>query len=74
MVSNTRVAVVTGGGTGIGKAVALALAGEGYGVVVAGRRKEPLQATAAEGSKLGARVLSASQLCHPLPAHPTKHA
>ena len=58
MGSMTKVAVVTGGGTGIGRAVALALAGEGFAVVVAGRREEPLEATAAEGSKLGARVLS----------------
>ena len=57
MASMARVAVITGGGTGIGKAVALALAGNGYSVVVAGRRKEPLDAAAAEGSKLGARVL-----------------
>ena len=54
----TKVALVTGGGTGIGKAVALALAGEGYSVVVAGRRKQPLEATAAEGSRLGGRVLA----------------
>ncbi len=57
MGSMARVAVVTGGGSGIGRAVALGLAGDGYSVVVAGRRKEPLEATAAEGSKLGARML-----------------
>ncbi len=57
MASMAKVAVITGGGTGIGKAVALVLAGTGYSVVVAGRRKEPLDATVAEGSKLGARML-----------------
>jgi len=57
MGSMAKVAVVTGGGTGIGRAVALGLAEEGYSVVVAGRRNGPLEATAAEGSKLGARML-----------------
>jgi NAD(P)-dependent dehydrogenase (short-subunit alcohol dehydrogenase family) len=60
MSSITKVAVVTGGGTGIGRSVALALAGERYSVVVAGRRKEPLEATVAEGAKLGARMLGVS--------------
>jgi len=40
------VAIVTGAGTGVGKAVALALAQEGYAVVLAGRRQAPLDATA----------------------------
>ncbi len=43
----TRVAVVTGAGSGIGAEVARALAGEGWIVVLAGRRLETLQATAA---------------------------
>ncbi len=58
MSSLDRVAVVTGGGTGIGRAVALALAGEGYAVAVAGRRRPPLEATADQGRALGARMLA----------------
>ncbi len=46
MGSANKVAIVTGAGTGVGKAVALALLQEGYSVVLAGRRKEPLDATA----------------------------
>jgi citronellol/citronellal dehydrogenase len=42
-----RVAIVTGGGTGIGRASALALARDGCRVVVAGRRREPLEETCA---------------------------
>ena len=51
------VALVTGGGTGIGRAVALDLAGCGADVVICGRRPEPLEKTAAEIESLGARVL-----------------
>jgi NAD(P)-dependent dehydrogenase (short-subunit alcohol dehydrogenase family) len=43
-----RVAVVTGGGTGIGKAAALALLRDGWHVALAGRRKDPLEAAIAE--------------------------
>lgn len=52
---NAKTAVVTGGGTGVGKAVALALAGADYQVVVAGRRQAPLDETCAEAqAKYGA--------------------
>jgi NAD(P)-dependent dehydrogenase (short-subunit alcohol dehydrogenase family) len=44
------IALVTGGGSGIGKAAGIALAGAGFTVVLAGRRRERLQAAAAEAS------------------------
>ena len=46
--SERRHALVTGAGTGIGRAIALALAGAGYAVTLAGRRAEPLEAVAGE--------------------------
>jgi NAD(P)-dependent dehydrogenase (short-subunit alcohol dehydrogenase family) len=58
MASNEKVAIVTGAGSGIGRATALALAREGYSVVVAGRRPEPLEATAEEGRAFGGQVLA----------------
>jgi NAD(P)-dependent dehydrogenase (short-subunit alcohol dehydrogenase family) len=59
-----KVAIVTGGGTGIGRSAALALAREGYSVVIAGRRHEPLERTvadaAAEGLVLSSMVTDVS--------------
>ena len=46
--SSARVALVTGAGSGIGKAAALALLRDGHQVALAGRRREKLEATAAE--------------------------
>jgi NAD(P)-dependent dehydrogenase (short-subunit alcohol dehydrogenase family) len=53
MNSNTKTAIVTGAGSGIGRATALALRAEGYNVVLAGRRSEALEETAARGERAG---------------------
>ena len=51
---HNRIAIVTGAGTGIGKAAALALLNAGWRVAFAGRRAEPLQAAiAAAGDPFG---------------------
>src|SRR6185436_4204026 len=47
----SKIALVTGAGTGIGRACALALLREGWGVVLAGRRAEPLQQTLAQAGE-----------------------
>ena len=52
-----RIAVITGAGTGIGKAVALALMREGYAAVLAGRRKDKLEETATEGGNAKSLVV-----------------
>ncbi|MGH8055730.1 MAG: SDR family oxidoreductase [Candidatus Entotheonellia bacterium] len=57
MNSNHKVAIITGAGTGIGKAVAIAFLQEGYRVVLAGRRQEPLAQTVAEAGSMGEHAL-----------------
>jgi len=56
MAADGKVAIVTGAGSGIGKASALALLREGWAVVLAGRRKDALEAVARESTP-GARTL-----------------
>jgi NAD(P)-dependent dehydrogenase (short-subunit alcohol dehydrogenase family) len=52
-----RVAIVTGAGTGIGRGCALVLADHGADIVLAGRRREPLEKAASEIEALGRRAL-----------------
>src|SRR3954469_23108413 len=59
MASNEKVALVTGAGSGIGRSVALALMEAGYAVVLAGRRLEALEETAALGQEFGKPTLAA---------------
>src|SRR5690242_3537496 len=49
--ASSRIAMVTGAGSGIGREVALALMGAGFQVVLAGRRRDALEETAAAGAK-----------------------
>src|SRR5205823_7817367 len=53
-----KVALVTGAGSGIGRATALALLKEGYCVVLAGRRTRPLEQTLAEAGADATRSLA----------------
>jgi len=53
-----RIALVTGAGSGIGRAVSIALQGAGYSVVLAGRRAAQLEETAAQAQPGGGRMLA----------------
>ena len=58
MASNGKVALVTGAGTGIGKSSVLQLLGDGYSVVLAGRRIEPLEETISEAGVDDSRAIA----------------
>jgi len=57
MKSESKIAIVTGAGTGIGRSTTISLLREGYSVVLAGRRKEPLESTVKESGDDGSRTL-----------------
>ena len=58
MTHYSRIALVTGGGTGIGRAATCSLAGAGWQVVVTGRRPAPLEETVAAVGSNGPRPLA----------------
>jgi len=58
MSTNQRVALVTGAGSGIGKASSLALAAQGFSVVLTGRQIDPLNAVAREIEAQGGTALA----------------
>src|SRR5438874_1779806 len=58
MATQSKTALVTGAGSGIGRAVSLALQGAGYSVVLAGRRADQLEKTAAAAHSSGGKMLA----------------
>jgi len=65
MSSESKIAIVTGAGSGVGKAAALAMLGDGYRVVLAGRRSEPLQAVASESGAADRALVIPTDVANP---------
>jgi NAD(P)-dependent dehydrogenase (short-subunit alcohol dehydrogenase family) len=63
--SSGKVAIVTGGGTGVGKATALALLADGWCVALAGRRAEPLDQVVAEANAQGCALAVPTDVTDP---------
>jgi len=57
MATNGKIALVTGAGSGIGRAVALAFQADGFDMALAGRRAEPLEETKAAAAPDGGQML-----------------
>ncbi len=58
MEKDQKISIVTGAGTGVGKSASLALADEGWTIVLAGRRKDPIEAVANEIKSRGRNALA----------------
>ena len=58
MEKDQKISIVTGAGTGVGKSASLALADEGWTIVLAGRRKDPIEAVANEIKSRGVNALA----------------
>ena len=63
--AKSKIAVVTGAGTGVGRAASLALMAAGFTVVLAGRRIEMLQETRKLGEKIGKSLAVSADMTDP---------
>jgi NAD(P)-dependent dehydrogenase (short-subunit alcohol dehydrogenase family) len=63
---DSKIAIVTGAGSGIGRAVSLALIAAGYSVVLAGRRRDALEGTAAAAKGPGAKLVAPTDVADPV--------
>jgi len=66
--TTTKTALITGGGTGIGRAAAMALAAEGYAITVAGRTVATLEPTVKLIEDAGGTVIATVEICDRLEA------